>query len=471
MFTFSTLLLLAVSGAMALSDGIPLILVNCSAKDTRQIFIPNNTDTTIRIAIDGKCIDISNYGTTTGSQFQNWDCHTDDKLPSHQNQEFKFQGNTIVSTLSNMCMSASASFGALVVLGPCADPNAQWKVVPTATQNQALLQHVASGMCASVGTASSGNPCLLPQYKSLPFCDYTLSIDARVKDIVSRLQTGEKIQLLGNNAGVAPSIGWSMYQWWSEALHGVANSPGVSYSNLIPFSTSFPQVCTTGASFDPELFREIGVAIGTEARAMANQQQAGLTFWAPNLNIFRDPRWGRGQETPGEDPFLTTTYVRNFVHSIQYHRNDTKHLLASSCCKHYAAYSLENYKGMTRFNFDALVNAQDLADTYTPAFEACVHQDGGAASGMMCSYNAVNGVPSCASSYLLTTLARQSWGFDGYITSDCGAVDWVQYAHHYTNTTDQTCSVTLKAGMDLDCGSFLQSHTNQAITDGAVQQA
>lgn len=202
----------------------------------------------------------------------------------------------------------------------------------------------------------------------------------------------------------------------------------------------------------------------------------GLTIWTPNINIFRDPRWGRGQETPGEDPTLNSKYAINYVQGMQ--GDDEKYLKTSACLKHFAAYSEEGSSKVApspdapRSEFSAVVTAQDMEDTYLPAFESGVVE--GKASGIMCSYNSETygtglfgpgtaaaddaqggqhkGVPSCANSYLLTDLARKKWGFDGYITADCGAVGDVQHAHKYTNHTNQTVKAVLSAGMDIDCG-------------------
>jgi len=188
--------------------------------------------------------------------------------------------------------------------------------------------------------------------------------------------------------------------------------------------------------------------------------------------IFRDPRWGRGQETPGEDPTLNADFASAFVSGFQAGDADPAHLKASACCKHFAAYNLENADGFTRNNFNAIVTAQDLADTYFPAFVSCANR--GNASGMMCSYNAVNGVPSCASKELLTENLRDKWGFNGYVTSDCGAIDNVQNDHHYTSNDDDTCVDTMSAGCDSDCGKFYGGDggpLSKAITDGNVTKA
>eukprot|EP01012_Entosiphon_sulcatum_P026875 TRINITY_DN32374_c0_g1_i1.p1 TRINITY_DN32374_c0_g1~~TRINITY_DN32374_c0_g1_i1.p1 ORF type:complete len:736 (-),score=89.17 TRINITY_DN32374_c0_g1_i1:56-2263(-) len=326
---------------------------------------------------------------------------------------------------------------------------------------------LALGIClAAVGFAA--RPCDLEPGKSQPWCNTGFDLNTRVADLVSRLTENEKIPLFSNTALSVARLNIPAYQWWSEALHGVGLSPGVRFSGQVTAATSFPQVSHTAMSFNRSLFHAIGSTISTEARAMNNLGQAGLTFWAPNINIFRDPRWGRGQETPGEDPFLTSEYARLFVSGMQ-QGEDPRYLKVSSCCKHYYDYNLENWGGIDRHHFNAITTAQDLADTYVPAFESCVTK--GNASSLMCSYNAVNGVPSCANYQLMTKMARQSWNFQGYITGDCGAVSDVYNTHKYTNTTDATCKVVLESGMDIDCGSFLPHFLQSAIDNKAVSQS
>jgi len=277
-----------------------------------------------------------------------------------------------------------------------------------------------------------------------------------------------QIALLVNSASAVPSQSLPAYEWWSEALHGVGGSPGVSFAPPTPSATSFPQVITTSHSFNPALMQAIGSAISTEGRVFNNVGHAGNTFWAPNINIFRDPRWGRGHESPGEDPFLSSVYATQFVRGMQ-EGEDDRYLKTSACCKHFAAYSVENlYNGTHRHNFDAHVTKQDMADTYLPAFEACVVK--GKASALMCSYNSINGVPACADVGLLTGVARERWGFDGYVTSDCGAISDIWKRHNYTDSPEGACAVALQAGCDLDCSTFYQEHCPEAMAKGMIDE-
>lgn len=218
---------------------------------------------------------------------------------------------------------------------------------------------------------------------------------------------------------------------------------------------------------------------------MYNVGQAGLTFWAPNINVFRDPRWGRGQETPGEDPAVAATYAVDFVEGFQEAGERRRGgvggkrvlmgsgggggdgMMLSACCKHYTAYDLENWGGFTRYNFNAVVTEQDMQDTYQPPFRSCIQQ--GKASCLMCSYNAVNGVPACARGDLLQQ-ARDDWGFKGYIASDCDAVATIFEYQNYTKTPEDAVAVALKAGMDINCGSYVIRHVQSAINQGKLQE-
>ncbi|CAN6239393.1 unnamed protein product [Urochloa humidicola] len=309
---------------------------------------------------------------------------------------------------------------------------------------------------------------------NIPFCDTGLPIDRRVEDLVARMTAEEKISQLGDQSPAIPRLGVPAYKWWSEALHGLSDQGrGIHLAGPLRAATSFPQVILTAASFNPHLWYRIGQVIGVEARAVYNNGQAeGLTFWAPNINVFRDPRWGRGQETPGEDPTMTGKYAAVFVRGVQGYAiagpvNSTD-LEASACCKHFTAYDLENWKGVTRYVFDAQVTAQDLEDTYNPPFKSCVED--GHASGIMCSYNRVNGVPTCADYNLLSKTARQTWGFYGYITSDCDAVSIIHDAQGYAKTAEDAVADVLKAGMDVNCGSYVQQHGASALQQGKITE-
>ncbi|WCJ44513.1 beta-xylosidase 1 [Euphorbia peplus] len=319
-----------------------------------------------------------------------------------------------------------------------------------------------------------------PSTESYPFCKTSLPITERAKDVVSRLTLDEKISQLVDTVPGIPRLGIPTYRWWSEALHGVAflrdvsDRMGIHFNGTIKSATSFPQVILSAASFDTRLWYRIGQATGIEARAIYNVGQAiGMTFWAPNINVFRDPRWGRGQETPGEDPFVTGKYAVSFVRGVQ---GDTfeggklgNQLQASACCKHFTAYDLDKWNGTNRFIFNAKVTLQDLADTYQPPFQSCIQE--GKASGIMCAYNQVNGVPNCADYNLLSRTARGKWSFNGYITSDCDAVSIIYDTQGYAKTPEDAVADVLKAGMDVNCGNYLKNYTKSAVQKKKVSVA
>ncbi|XP_022894659.1 probable beta-D-xylosidase 6 [Olea europaea var. sylvestris] len=354
------------------------------------------------------------------------------------------------------------------------------------------LQFLTSSTpCNAIKNSSPNNlqyPCTPPYFNSYPFCNNSNPTKARAESLISLLTIDEKIQLLCNNFSGIPRLGIPPYEWWSESLHGLAtNGPGITFNGSIKSATGFPQVILTAAAFNRTLWAEIASAIAVEARAMYNLGQAGLTFWAPNINIFRDPRWGRGQETPGEDPMVAAAYAIEYVRAFQGQNkrfwkrrkhgflqrkvwtNDygSDKLKLSACCKHFTAYDLEKWGQFARYNFNAVITDQDMADTYQPPFRACIQQ--GNASCLMCSYNSVNGVPACANHDLLQK-ARTEWGFQGYITSDCDAVGTIYEYQKYTKTPEDAVASALKAGTDINCGTYMLRHTKAAMEQGKVSE-
>ncbi|XP_021751056.1 beta-xylosidase/alpha-L-arabinofuranosidase 2-like [Chenopodium quinoa] len=306
---------------------------------------------------------------------------------------------------------------------------------------------------------------------SFGFCDTSKTLEARVADLVGRLTLPEKIGYLISGAASVSRLGIPKYEWWSEALHGVSyTGPGTRFSSVVPGATSFPQVITTAASFNTSLFEAIGKVVSSEARAMYNVGLAGLTYWSPNVNIFRDPRWGRGQETPGEDPLLASKYGSNYVRGLQQSDDpDPNKLKVAACCKHYTAYDVDNWKGVDRYTFNAVVSQQDLDDTFQPPFKSCV-VDGNVAS-VMCSYNKVNGKPTCADPDLLSGVIRGDWKLNGYIVTDCDSIDVLFKSQHYTKTPEEAVAQSILAGVNLDCGYFLSQHTQGAVDKGLIKES
>ncbi|KAF3437761.1 hypothetical protein FNV43_RR20517 [Rhamnella rubrinervis] len=304
--------------------------------------------------------------------------------------------------------------------------------------------------------------------KSLKFCRVSAPISSRVTDLIGRLTLQEKIMLLVNNATALPRLGIQSYEWWSEALHGVSNvGPGTKFDGDFPGATSFPQVITTAASFNESLWELIGQVVSDEARAMYNEGTAGLTYWSPNVNVLRDPRWGRAQETPGEDPVMASKYGASYVRGLQGNAKGNQ-LKVAACCKHYTAYDLDNWNGIDRYNFNAKVSKQDLEETYNVPFKGCVLE--GKVASVMCSYNQVNGKPTCADPEILKNTIRGEWGLNGYIVSDCDSVSVMFDNQHYTKTPEEAAADSIKAGLDLDCGPFLAVYTEEAVKRGLVTE-
>jgi len=297
--------------------------------------------------------------------------------------------------------------------------------------------------------------------------DVSLPIAERVADLVSRMTLEEKISQMLHDAPAIERLGVPRYSWWNECLHGVG------YAGL---ATSFPQAIGLAATWNIGLMHQVAVAISDEARAKHHEAtrqgvheiHTGLTFWSPNVNIFRDPRWGRGQETYGEDPYLTARMGVAFVKGLQ--GDDPRYLKLVATPKHFAAYSGPD---ADRHHFDARVDQWDLRETYLPAFEACVKE--AKAVSVMGAYNRLNGEPCCASPTLLEKILRQEWGFDGYVVSDCGAIRDI-YAHHkVVETAEEAAAMAVSAGCDLNCGetytALLAAVKKGLISEEAIDQA
>ncbi|KAG6919304.1 hypothetical protein DXG01_007437 [Tephrocybe rancida] len=324
-----------------------------------------------------------------------------------------------------------------------------------------------------VGLVYTFPDCTNGPLKSNAICDHTKDPATRAKAAIALFTVDELIANTGNLSPGVPRLGLPSYQWWSEALHGVALSPGLTFASSGNFSsaTSFPQPITLASAYDDPLIKAVATVISTEARAFNNFGRAGLDYFTPNINPFRDPRWGRGQETPGEDPYHISQYVLNLIDGLQGGIDPQPYFKIIADCKHYAAYDIENWEGHDRTSFDAQVTLQDLSEYYLPPFQSCV-RDAKVAS-VMCSYNSVNGIPSCANSYLLQTILRDHWGFkdDRWLTSDCDAVDNIFSTHHFTDTYPEAVADALKAGTDIDCGTAYPLHLPDAFNQSLINRA
>lgn len=309
------------------------------------------------------------------------------------------------------------------------------------------------GLTVSISNGQGGPP---------PYKNPALPIDKRVDDLVSRMTLEEKVSQMMNGAAAINRLDVPQYEWWNEALHGVARAG---------FATVFPQAIGLAATWNTDLMHQVADVISTEARAkhhefVRNNQRAryeGLTFWSPNINIFRDPRWGRGQETYGEDPYLTGRLGVAFVQGLQ--GNDPRYLKVVATPKHYAVHSGPEPE---RHTFDAISDERDLRETYLPAFKATIVEGG--AMSVMCAYNRTNGEPCCSNKKLMMDILRGEWRFGGFVVSDCGAIDDIYMRHKFVPTEGQASALAVKDGTDLTCGREYRSLV-QAVKDGLITEA
>lgn len=294
------------------------------------------------------------------------------------------------------------------------------------------------------------------------YLDPSQPLDNRIDNFISQLTLKEKVDQLIYNSPAIERLGIPAYNWWNEALHGVGRA-GVA--------TIFPQAIGLGATFDEDLILRVSSAISDEARAMYNasvdkgyhMKYGGLTFWTPNINIFRDPRWGRGQETYGEDPYLTSRLGMAFVNGLQ--GDHPKYLKVAACAKHYAVHSGPE---KLRHEFNAQVSKKDLYETYLPAFEALVKD--AKVEAIMCAYNSTNGEPCCANKYLLDQVLRKDWNFKGHVVSDCWALVDFYNGHNVVVNEAQAAALALKSGVNLNCGSVYAAGLEKAVNEGLVKE-
>ncbi|WP_440874126.1 glycoside hydrolase family 3 C-terminal domain-containing protein [Thalassotalea sp. PLHSN55] len=313
-----------------------------------------------------------------------------------------------------------------------------------------------------VSTKQAAHSAKLPAFK-----DESLPIEQRVAHLIKQMTLEEKVSQLFDKAPEIKRLGVDKYYWWNEALHGVARAGS---------ATVFPQAIGLAATFDEALILKVGTAISDEGRAKHHafltegnrSMYTGLTYWSPNINIFRDPRWGRGQETYGEDPLLTTRIATNFIHGLQ--GDDDKYLKSVATLKHYAVHSGPE---VSRHSDDYTASAKDLAETYLPAFKDTIAATN--VASIMCAYNSVNGEPACGNSELMDTKLRGEFNFNGYIVSDCGAIAdfYDKNSHHIVKNEVEAAAKALKTGTDLNCGDHhgnTFSYLVQAVEQGLVSE-
>lgn len=341
---------------------------------------------------------------------------------------------------------------------------------PPLSRRQFLKTSLAAGASLVVAncrdtqpaTASTERQAITPPAGDPLYLDYTRPVAERVDDLVGRMTLEEKISQMGSDAPAIDRLGIPQYNWWNEALHGVARA-GIA--------TVFPQAIGLASTWNADLIGQMAGVISDEGRAKHHESASkgvrdlytGLTFWSPNINIFRDPRWGRGQETYGEDPYLTSRLAVRFVQGLQ--GDDPHYLKTVATPKHFAVHSGPE---ATRHFFDAVVSPQDLRMTYLPAFHTCIVE--GRAFSIMGAYNRVNGEPCCASPTLLQTILRDEWGFEGYVVSDCGAIDDIYANHKLVDTPLEAAVLAVKNGCDLECACTYGIPCHYKQLAEAVQQ-
>ncbi|KAH7304755.1 glycosyl hydrolase family 3 N terminal domain-containing protein [Stachybotrys elegans] len=309
-------------------------------------------------------------------------------------------------------------------------------------------------------------------------CDTSLPHHLRAHALISLFNLTEKLNNYVNTAPGVPRLGLRPYEWWNEALHGLADSPGSRFADEgeFSYSTSFPQPIVVASAFDDDMVERIGQTIATEVRAFHNAGRSGITLYTPNVNTFRDPRWGRGMETPGEDPFHAQGYAAAILSGLEDKSTGYKKTIAT--CKHYAANDFEAWGLDTRHNFDAPITLQELNEYYLAPFKTCAVDLN--VGSFMCSYNAVNGHPLCANRFLLNDVLRGHWAWTNYtnfVTSDCDAIRNIHDDHHYVETDAEAAAVALKAGTDLQCNagpgadSITAAYEQGLVTEGELDTA
>jgi beta-glucosidase len=292
--------------------------------------------------------------------------------------------------------------------------------------------------------------------------DPGVAMEKRAGDLLSRMTLEEKVSQMMNDSPAIPRLGIPAYNWWNESLHGVARAG---------LATVFPQAIGFAAMWDTDQMFRVATAISDEARAKYNDSirrgkrniYQGLTFWTPNINLFRDPRWGRGMETYGEDPFLTGRLAVAFIKGMQ--GDDPKYLKTIATAKHFAVHSGPE---PSRHTFDAVIDERDLRETYLPHFEAAIREGG--AYSVMCAYNSVDGQPACANTRLLSDILRKEWGFQGYVVSDCGAIGDIYLNHKFSPNANEGVAKAIKAGTDLNCG-VEYSNLLSAVRAGLLKES
>lgn len=391
----------------------------------------------------------------------------------------------LIHNASGLCLAANVqAIGAPLGTFKCSPLLPKWAFSPNGGSG-ALVYGTESGLCLDARTTKA---CTDADLSSLPFCNPSLATVDRVNDLVSRLGPADYALLLSTDGVGVPRLGVPMAaSAFGESLHGVWSGGGAPYTNASTgFTssgnpTSFPPLLVLSQTFNRSLWAAVAATVGDEAVGLRNQLNEEVThafmFFSPDVNLFRNPLFGRGQEVPGEDPTLTSEFVAVYVNALQYGPvSQYKKVVAT--CKHVSVYDSEDLRPqgipITRFNFDANVSLGDLVQYYWPPFQSCVAR--ARSGGLMCSYPSLNGVPSCANDFVNNVVVRGEWGFEGFIISDCGAFSLLcspncytyNLGHNYTSTYNATVGVAMRGGMDAACDPFFQPSVVPSFESGNV---
>ncbi|XP_065184941.1 uncharacterized protein LOC135815554 [Sycon ciliatum] len=453
--------------------GQALQLWDCSPPHSNNAWVivsePYPNHHIARASNNSLILDIDHYLNTSGAVVQLFHPNS---FAGAYNQQFSYDktNSYILSMMNGHCVTAQQFVpGAGVVMENCSqaqDELQRW-TYDAETKQFRLVHSGNPSLCLDAGSTAN---CSVEPFSTYAYCNSAASMVTRIDDLLPRLTVAEKAQFLAatphTNGGV-PRLGVPPFLY-GESLHGVNCQCGDAAQGSTGCPTSFPHALGLAATFNRTLWTMVGETIATEGRALHNQGKIGLSMWAPDINLFRDPRWGRGQEVPGEDPYLSAEYVAHYSRALQ-EGEDPRYLKLISSCKHFSAYDLENWGGVTRHAFNAIVSEQDLVEYYWVPFRSCVER--AHAKSIMCSYNAVNGIPSCANSLFQNEIVREEWGFDGFFVSDCGAIGNIYANHNYTNSSETAAAAGLNGGTDTNCGKTYQNSLADAVNDGFATEA
>eukprot|EP00944_MAST-04C_sp_MAST-4C-sp1_P007923 g7923.t1 len=477
----------ALQAAVAYKSGTPFQVLPCNASNPRQLYSIKSEGTFSQIFIGrGKDPDnndvVDSAGGLPGATPHVWS-QDNSLINQHWLVEKTAEGSEVRlvangNTTGYACLAASLNvFASGVTIVSCNLDQANWLYDENVGTFSIAGSKPGKRLCLDAGTDISYLNCQQPPLNAHTFCNPNVGAEERAKDLVSRLKLEEKVINLNNNNAGVKRLGLQPFPF-SEALHGVVANCGTEApnqpdgSNSTGCATSFPHALLLGSSFNRSLWSHVGEAISTEGRALNNQGNAGLAFWAPDINLFRDPRWGRGQETPGEDPFLNGEYVMHWSRGMQEGEQE-KYLKVVSTAKHFADYDQEGNGGVDRGAFNAVVNDQDQVEYYFPAWRAAA--EGAHIQSVMCSYNAVNDVPACGNNLFMNGVLRNQFQFNGFIVSDCGAIGdaaFTRYVNEHLNGSKaEQASLGITAGCDLDCGGFYSTNLAAAVKQGVLKES